>query len=61
MTSPTYLGDGAYCHLDPAGRVVLTTGDHDPKKADNVIVLEPEVLGAFFDWFERLKQANKPA
>jgi hypothetical protein len=40
---PRYLGDGAYAHWCE-GRLVLTTGNHEPALADNTIVLEPEVL-----------------
>lgn len=39
-----YLGDGVY--LGPGrfpGERVLTTGHHDPTKADNVVWLEPAV------------------
>lgn len=47
--NPEYLGDGVYITLH-AGRYILTTGNHDPKIADNVIVLEPEVLNALLVW-----------
>jgi len=46
MTNPQYLGDGVYAHLDDFGSVVITTGHHLPSEADNVIVLEPQVLAA---------------
>lgn len=55
MPAPLYLGDGAYVHEDAAGRVVLTTGSHRPAEADNVIVLEDEVLEALVVWAMRRK------
>lgn len=44
MSDPTYLGDGLYAHVDGVGRIVLTTGDHEPSRAENIIVLDKEVL-----------------
>lgn len=41
--TPTYVGDGVYVQTDSFGSLVLTTGNHDPAKAENVIVLEPQV------------------
>lgn len=38
-----YLGDGVYVQKDEYGGIVLTTGNHEPRLADNIIVLEPEV------------------
>lgn len=46
MTDPIYLGDGVYAHVDDIGRLVLTTGHHEPNRADNTIVLEPEVMNS---------------
>lgn len=53
MTEPSYIGDGVYVRVDDWGRIVLTTGHHDEAHADNVIVLEPEVLREFDRWRER--------
>lgn len=44
MQNPQYLGDGVYIHTNPQGQLVLTTGHHDPRHADNTIYLEPQVL-----------------
>lgn len=57
MSEETFLGDGAYASLDDYGRVVLTTGHHDPRQADNVVVLEPEVLAEFERWLAGLRAA----
>jgi len=57
MNNAEYLGDGVYAIRDDWNRVALTTGDHNPAKADNVIVLEPEVLAAFDKWL-RKQEAN---
>lgn len=59
MTNPQYLGDGVYAHLDSFGDVVLTTGHHLPAAADNVIVLEPQVLAAFQTWLATPKSTSK--
>jgi hypothetical protein len=50
MKNASYLGDGVYVHLDEGDRVILTTGHHEPEKADNTIVFEPEVLDALKRW-----------
>lgn len=55
MTNPQYLGDGAYCHINEYGHLVLTTGHHEPQRADNIIVLEPEVLAALEKYILNLK------
>ena len=57
MNNPSYLGDGAYVHIDGIGRMTLTTGHHDPAQADFVIVLEPEVLDAFQKYVAKRKAA----
>lgn len=49
---PQYLGDGVYASFN-GSQIVLTTGDHDPAKADNTIYLEPEVIRAFVGFMER--------
>lgn len=38
-----YLGDGVYLTKIENG-IVLTTGNHDPQLADNIIWLEPEII-----------------
>lgn len=53
MKAPRYLGDGVYAQCDFMDRLVLTTGNHDPEKADNIIILEAQV-------WEALKQYVKP-
>ncbi len=52
MTHETYLGDGVYAHIQD-DFIVLTTGDHRPHMAGNVIRLETEVRQAFVAWLER--------
>lgn len=52
---PQYLGDGVYAQLDQWGRIVLTTGSHHQHEADNIIVLEPEVLREFDRWREKVE------
>jgi hypothetical protein len=50
-----YLGDGVYVEFDDQG-VILTT--QDGIEVTNRIVLESEVLAAFWSWFESLKAAS---
>lgn len=57
MKPPTYLGDGVYAKQDELGRLVLTTGDHDDARADNRIVLEPEVVAALIRYLDDGKGA----
>ena len=38
-----YIGDGVYASYD-GWNIVLTTGNHEPALADNIIALEPEVI-----------------
>lgn len=56
MRNPEYIGDGVYVHLTSERDVVITTGHHDPNKADANIVMEPEVLSAFLRWVETRKK-----
>lgn len=48
-----YLGDGAYVEFDGFG-VILTTSDG--VRTTNEIFLEPEVLGNFEEWMQRLRK-----
>ena len=48
---PAYLGDGLYASHD-GWHVLLTTGHHDPKQADNVVALDPEVLVAAMSYLQ---------
>jgi hypothetical protein len=50
---PQYLGDGVYATLNDFGQIALTTGDHDPAKADNTIYLEPEVIRELIGFMKR--------
>lgn len=54
MITPSYLGDGVYASFDRRG-LVITTGHHEPDKADNVIVLEPFVIAALEKYVEAVK------
>lgn len=58
MTHARYLGDGVYAKFDGHG-IVLTTGSHLDRDADNRIVMEPEVAQNFVrylgDLHNRLK------
>lgn len=54
MIPPEYLGDGVYASFDRRG-LVVTTGHHDPAKADNVIVLEPFIIAALEKYVEKAK------
>ena len=52
---PRYLGDAVYASVDEFGRLILTTDSHLPADANNMIVLEPEVLAqlrAYLDDFD---------
>lgn len=53
---PCYLGDGVYADTDGYGGLVLTTGTHERASADNVIVLEAEVLAALIQWIARARR-----
>lgn len=56
-----YLGDGAYCELDPGGALVLTTSaDRLRNTAVNTIVLEPETWRALEKFVEVLRQLEVP-
>jgi hypothetical protein len=46
MTNPkaTHLGDGAYASVDAYGNLVLTANHHDPDKATDVVVVEPQAV-----------------
>lgn len=57
MSASAYLGDGVYACTDDFGAIVLTTGDHDLRKAGNVIVLEREVIAALDAW--RVEQTRE--
>jgi hypothetical protein len=46
----TYLGDSVYADTDELGRVVFTTENGYADDPRNRIVLEPEVLSAFWLW-----------
>lgn len=48
----TYLGDSVYADTDADGRIVLTTENGLPRDPSNKIVLEPEVLSAFWLWLQ---------
>lgn len=54
--SKTYLGDGVYVSLDmETASLVLTT--EEGVRTTNRIVLEPEVLTAFFDYLHQMREA----
>lgn len=44
LLPPRHLGDSVYANTSKQGWVVLTTDNHNPSEAGNVIVLEPEVV-----------------
>jgi hypothetical protein len=48
----TYLGDSVYADTDADGRIVLTTENGYVDDPRNKIVLEPEVLSAFWLWLQ---------
>jgi hypothetical protein len=52
MKEPTYLGDGVYAQFDQFGMLILTTGSHELRMADNTIMLEPEVLEALLNFLK---------
>lgn len=56
MNNPIYLGDGVYAHLD-SGSIVLTTGHHEPSKADNAVYLEPDVLKKLLEYIAVIEKA----
>jgi len=39
-----HLGDGAYASVDAYGDLVLTANHHDPYKATDVVVVEPQAV-----------------
>lgn len=48
MSAKRYLGDAVYADWSTDGDLVVTT--EDGIRATNVIVFEPEVLGALLDY-----------
>ena len=50
MENPIYLGDGVYATMVDDGTVMLTTGNHDPKEADNVVYLDDRTVSNFIKW-----------
>lgn len=44
-----YLGDGVYIELRPEA-IILRTGDHRDTHCENIIYLEPNVLGNMIAW-----------
>lgn len=55
-----YLGDGVYITFNTDRMMtVLTTGNHDPARADNVICLEPEVVIMLVESLARLAEKMK--
>jgi hypothetical protein len=55
MSHARYLGDGVYASFDGYS-IVLTTGNHQATKADNVIVMEFQVVESFEEYIKDLKQ-----
>lgn len=53
-----YLGDAVYVHRNAVGDVVLTTDNHIPAQAGNVIILDSSVLNSFYDWMAGLKAST---
>lgn len=51
--SATYLGDAVYAQRDAFGNILLTTDNHDPRLAQNSIVLEPQVWEQLAAWVKR--------
>lgn len=51
----TYLGDGVYVDI-ACGMARLTT--EDGVRVTNTIYLDPEVLLAFIEWINRLKESR---
>ena len=58
--SPVYLGDGVYVAIEH-GMARLTTGSHQEAEADNVIFLEPDVIGALQLFLKRWREEAKAA
>lgn len=57
---PRYLGGGVYASVQPkSGYVVLTTGHHDPKLADNTIYLDNEVRRALAEFMVEVLTGKK--
>lgn len=54
MIAPDYMGDGVYATDDQRG-LIITTGHHLVSQADNVIVLEFDVLAALERYIARMK------
>ncbi len=57
----TYLGDGVFVDVtEDVGAIELTTSNG--VATTNRIILEPETLGSFLAWWERVKsRADKEA
>lgn len=57
MNGASYLGDGVYAQIDPRG-LVLTTESHELGDANNIIVLEPEVLAALEKYVAKQREKS---
>lgn len=55
MARKEYLGDGVYIELNDFSQLVLTT--ENGISITNTIFMEPDVLAAFLEYVERLKEA----
>jgi len=46
MTNPRtiHIGDGAYASIDANGDLLITANHHDPDKATDVVVVEPQAV-----------------
>lgn len=49
-----YLGDGLYA-IRTADEVILTTGHHDPEKAENIIYLDIQVIQSLIKFLQKRK------
>ena len=57
---PAYLGDALYAS-DDGYHVVLTTGNHEPAFASNVVYIDPEGVEGLLAYIARWKAARKAA
>ena len=58
MSNPKYLGDGVYVTED-GGSFVLTTGHHEPQRAENVIWLDQEIIKELVEYIRENSDNSK--
>ena len=57
-THHRYLGDAVYAFQNGYG-ITLLLGNHDPREAEHIIVLEPEVIASLEKYLVDLRESIK--